>query len=218
MSKVFLHPDHTYNVSKIVCVGCNYTEHIAELNTIRSEEPLLFLKPPSAILHEGEEISLPSYSNEIHHEIELALLVGKRAKSIEKDHWKSYITGAGIALDLTLRDLQRIARKKGDPWSISKGFDGSCPISIFKPLDQIKDIQNLQISLQVNNKIKQTANTKEMIFPVDYLISYISTIFTLEQGDIILTGTPAGVGPISKGDHLRASISEIGSVEFWVEK
>jgi acylpyruvate hydrolase len=218
MSKVFLHPDYTYNVSKIVCVGCNYTEHIAELNTIRSEEPLLFLKPPSAILHEGEEISLPSYSNEIHHEIELALLVGKKAKSIEKDHWKSYIAGAGIGLDLTLRDLQRIARKKGNPWSVSKGFDGSCPISIFKPLDQINDIQNLQISLQVNNKIKQTANTKEMIFPVDYLVSYISTIFSLEEGDIILTGTPAGVGPISKGDHLHASISEIGNVEFWVEK
>jgi acylpyruvate hydrolase len=218
MSIVKLLPDFKYNVSKIACVACNYTEHITEINSIRSEQPILFLKPPSAILNEGQKIILPAYSKEIHHEIELALLVKKKARSIKKENWKSYIAGAGIALDLTLRDLQRHAREKGNPWSVAKGFDGACPISTFKPLDQINDLQNLQLTLQLNNKIKQNGNTKDMIFPPDYLVSYISTIFTLEAGDIILTGTPAGVSPISKGDHLKATISEIGSIEFWVKK
>jgi 5-carboxymethyl-2-hydroxymuconate isomerase len=218
MSIVKLLPDSKYVVSKIICVACNYTEHIAELNSIKSEEPILFLKPPSAILNEGEKIILPSYSKEIHHEVELALLVSKKAKSIKKEDWESYIIGAGIALDLTLRDLQRHAREKGNPWSIAKGFDGACPISNFKSIDQINDLQNLDLCLQINDNIKQTGNTKDMIFPIDYLVSYISTIFTLEAGDIILTGTPAGVSPIYKGDRLKATISEIGSVEFLVKE
>ena len=216
MAAVYLQPDQTYQVSKIVCVGCNYIEHITEMKTQKSTEPILFLKPPSSIIHEDEKIHLPSYSNEIHHEIELALLVGKKAKCIEKKDWKLYIAGAGIALDLTLRDMQRIAREKGNPWSVAKGFDNACPISTFIPASRISNIQNLDLSLKVNDQIKQDGNTRDMIFPVDQLISYISKIFTLEPGDIILTGTPAGVGKVSKGDHLLATISEIGAVEFRV--
>ena len=218
MSIVTLLPDTHFTVSKIICVACNYTEHIAEINSIRSDEPILFLKPPSAIVNEGEKIILPSYSKEIHHEIELALLVKKKAKSIKKEKWKSYIIGAGIALDLTLRDLQRHAREKGNPWSVAKGFDGACPLSGFKPVEQINDLQNLNLSLQLNDITKQQGNTKNMIFPVDYLVSYVSTIFTLEAGDVILTGTPSGVSPIGKGDRLKATISEIGSVEFFVDE
>jgi acylpyruvate hydrolase len=216
MSIIKLNPDKTYKVGKIVCVGQNYSLHIEEMKSKASKDPILFLKPATSLLGEEENIVLPDYSNEVHYETELALLVGKKAKNIKRSEWKSYIIGAGIALDLTLRDWQRKAKEKGHPWAVAKGFDGSCPISSFSPLSEIRDIQSLSIQLYLNNEIRQEGNTGEMIRPVDELLAYISTIFTLEEGDIILTGTPAGVGEINSGDHLRAVISDIGSVEFIV--
>ncbi|KON28444.1 hypothetical protein AC481_01720 [miscellaneous Crenarchaeota group archaeon SMTZ-80] len=217
MSNVLLRPDTEFKVGKIVCVGLNYAKHIGEMKAERTREPILFLKPSTSLLKEGYAIILPSFSNQVHHEIELALLVGKAAKGISKTDWRDYIIGAGIALDLTLRDIQDVAKSKGYPWSVCKGFDGACPISSFVPLNQISDIQNLHLELQVNNTIKQQGSTKNMIFPVDHLFSYISKIFTLEVGDILLTGTPAGVGQIKHGDHIKAKISEIGEIEFMVK-
>ena len=216
MSSVLLKPDSEYQVGKLVCVGSNYAKHIAEMDAEKTKEPMLFLKPPTSILGEGNQIILPNFSNEVHHEIELALLIGKTAKNIASQNWKEYVIAAGIAIDLTLRDLQREAKTKGHPWSVCKGFDGACPISAFVPLDQISEVQNLNLELMVNNEVKQKASTSDMIFSVDILFSYMSKIFTLEVGDILLTGTPSGVGPIKPGDQVRACISEIGEMQFEV--
>lgn len=217
MKTVILEPDTKYTVGKIVCVGQNYAKHIAEMSAARPSDPVLFLKPSTAILEEGEKINLPQFSKEIHHEVELALLVGNQGSSIKANEWKSIIVGAAVALDLTLRDLQSEAKKKGLPWSVSKGFDGACPIGSFVPLSNIDNINNLEIELYKNDKLKQTGNTGQMLFPPDQLVSYISKIFTLEPGDIILTGTPAGVGPIYSGDMIKAKISDIGEINFKVE-
>jgi len=214
MSKVLLKPDSSLNVGKIVCVGQNYILHIEELKSKRSKDPLIFLKPSTALLLEGYSIILPDFSNEIHHETELALLIGRKAKNISKSDWKDYVIGAGIALDLTLRDVQREAKNHGHPWTICKGFDGSCPISSFTPLKNISDVQNLNIELYINNTLRQKGYTGDMIWPVDEVLVFISKIFTLEPGDIILTGTPAGVGEIKSGDHLRAQITDLGKIEF----
>jgi 5-carboxymethyl-2-hydroxymuconate isomerase len=216
MTIIKLLPDQIFNVGKIVCVGQNYRLHIEEMKSKTTKDPVLFLKPSTALLPEGNEIILPEYSNEVHFETELALLVGKKARNINRSAWREYISGIGIALDLTLRDWQRRAKEKGHPWAVAKGFDGSCPISSFVPLRENVDIQSLSIQFYLNNELRQDANTREMIHTVDELLAYISGIFTLEEGDLVLTGTPAGVGEIRSGDKLAATISEIGTVNFIV--
>jgi acylpyruvate hydrolase len=216
MASVILDPDIIYKVGKIVCVGRNYVKHIAEMATEKSKDPILFLKPPTSIVNVGHPIILPDYSNEIHHEIELALLIGNKSVNISPDKWRDSIVGVGVGIDLTLRDLQKIAKQKGLPWSVCKGFDGSCPISNFTPIEKIKDIHNLKLQLWINGKLKQNGKTSEMIFPIDYLIGYITRIFTLEPGDIVLTGTPHGVGLIQSGDSLKAKIEDIDEVHFVV--
>jgi 5-carboxymethyl-2-hydroxymuconate isomerase len=217
MYNVKLKPKETFSVGKIICVGKNYAAHIKEMNSEHPDSPVLFLKPATAILNQGIKITLPKYSKEVHHEVELALLVTKQGKNIPADSWHTYIGGAGIALDLTLRDLQRVAKEKGLPWSICKGFDGACPISDFVPIESIADIQNLQIELKVNDEVRQQGSTAQMLYKVDKLVSYISGIFTLEPGDVILTGTPAGVSKIDSGDRIWANIQEIGSITFDVQ-
>jgi 5-carboxymethyl-2-hydroxymuconate isomerase len=217
MSTINLKPDSLIRVGKIVCIGQNYLKHIDELKSIRSKDPLIFMKPSTALLPEGNTINLPEFSKEVHHETELALLIGKEAKCISGDKWKDYVSGVGVALDLTLRDLQNAAKKNGHPWAICKGFDGSCPISTFVPQEKIKDIRGLNIQLFVNDVLRQNGFTGDMIWQIGELLAYISKIFTLEAGDIVLTGTPDGVGKLNSGDHLRASISEIGTMEFKVK-
>lgn len=217
MTMIILNPNREVKVGKIVCVGLNYVKHIEEMSSKRSTEPVLFLKPSTSILQEGEKIILPSYSNEIHHEVEMALLIGKEAKNINKINWKTYVSGVSVALDLTLRDLQSDAKKRGHPWSVCKGFDGACPIGKFVPLSDVGDIGDLEIELYKNDELKQKGNTSQMIFPPKELLAYISRIFTLEEGDIILTGTPAGVGPIYSKDIIHAKIEKIGAINFEVE-
>ena len=217
MSSVLLKPDEKIRVGKILCVGRNYMKHIEEMKSIKSKNPLIFMKPSTAILAEGNLINLPDFSHLVHHETELAVLIGKDGKNIPEGKWIDYVAGAGIALDLTLRDIQDEAKKKGHPWTVCKGFDGSCPISNFTPIEDIADIQSLKIQLYVNETIRQDGFTGDMIWTVDELLVYISKIFTLEAGDIILTGTPEGVGKINSGDHIRAVISEIGEISFKVQ-
>lgn len=217
MAIVLLKPDHVFNVGKIVCVGQNYLKHIEELDSVKSKDPLLFFKPSTSILHEGEAIHLPDFSNDIHHETELALLIGKRASNIPVTEWKDYIEGVGIALDLTLRDVQNKAKKNGHPWAVCKGFDGSCPISDFIPFGRVRDIQDLEIELNVNGEQRQNDHTGNMIWSVAELLVYITSIFTLEPGDVILTGTPKGVGPISSGDKLHARLADFVEIEFIVQ-
>jgi 5-carboxymethyl-2-hydroxymuconate isomerase len=217
MATILLEPEDLYNVGKIICVGQNYKRHIEELKSIKSKDPLIFMKPSTSILLEGKSILIPDFSNEVHHETELALLIGTGGKNIKPGEWKKYVVGLGVALDLTLRDVQNEAKKNGHPWTICKGFDGSCPLSTFTSLKNVTDIQKLKIQLFINNQLKQEGFTKDMIWSVDELLVYISKIFTLEPGDIILTGTPEGVGKLNSGDQLRAEISEVGSMEFDVE-
>lgn len=216
MAKVFLKPNREYPVGKIICVGRNYDEHISEMSAEKPLEPVLFLKPSTSILNEGEAITLPKFSKEVHHEIELALLISNEAKAINANSWKKFVGGAGIALDLTLRDFQLTAKKKGLPWTVSKGFDGACPIGIFTPLEDIANIESLTIELFVNGNLKQTGNTNQMIFKPGVLLEYITSIFTLEPGDIVLTGTPSGVGALHPGDNVLGIIENVGEINFKV--
>jgi len=193
-------------VSKIICVGRNYREHAAEMKAEVPVDPVLFLKPPTAIVHTGENIILPPFSKEMHHEVELVVAVGEKAKNISaSDAWK-IVAGYGVGLDMTLRDVQNVAKQKGLPWAVAKGFDTSAPISEFVPAASVAEPHRLTVELTVNGSARQKGSTSDFIFKLDHLLSAISEIFTLEQGDIIFTGTPEGVAQTVAGDTLLARL------------
>jgi 5-carboxymethyl-2-hydroxymuconate isomerase len=203
-------------VGTIFCVGRNYQKHIRELNSKDLGEPIIFTKPVAAICQNRDTIPLPGKSSDVHHEVELAIIIGKTGKSIYQEDAPAYIAGAAVALDLTLRDVQNQAKKNGSPWAIAKGFDFSCPISKVYPVTDLSILSGVDLFLEKNGIRVQHGNTANMIFPIDYLISYLSGFFLLNPGDIILTGTPEGVGPIHKGDKLTywSSFSEKESIRF----
>jgi len=208
--------NETYTVGKIVCLGQNYLDHIRELGSKIPDRAVIFCKPPCSLLADGGVIEIPEYSNDCHHELELALLIGKTGKNIVEKDALSYLAGYGVALDLTLRDIQSEQKSRGLPWEIAKGFDTSCPISAFTPADKIADPNNLELRLKVNGEIRQQGNTNQMMRTVEKIIAEISTFYTLEAGDIILTGTPAGVSRITSGDRLEGDIEQIGSLQVSV--
>lgn len=208
--------DKAYNVGKIVCLGRNYLDHIRELNNEVPDQPVIFCKPGSSLLKNDGQVVIPTYSSDCHHELELALLVGKIGKNIPVAEAISYICGYGVALDLTLRDVQTQQKSKGLPWEIAKGFDTSCPLSDFVPTTQIADPDNLDLSLKVNGQIRQQGNTNMMMRSVAEIVSEFSRFYTLDEGDIILTGTPAGVGPIVSGDILEGVIEQVGCLRVSV--
>jgi acylpyruvate hydrolase len=203
-------------IGKILCIGRNYSEHIEELGNATPEAPVIFIKPASSVIGEGEAIVIPSYSSDCHHEAELALLIGRRGKDIPVDRAMEHIAGYGVGIDLTLRDVQGELKKKGLPWEISKGFDTSCPLSAFVESSDVADPQNLRIRLTVNGGIRQDGNTSRMIHRIPVIISHMSGIFTLDPGDVILTGTPAGVSRIVPGDHLVAEIPGVATLRVSV--
>lgn len=205
-----------YSVGKIVCLGQNYLDHIRELGSKMPDRAVIFCKPSSSLLPDGGTIEIPAYSDDCHHELELALLVGKSGKQIQEKNALSYLAGYGVALDLTLRDIQSEQKSRGLPWEIAKGFDTSCPISSFIPAEKISDPNNLQLQLKVNGEIRQQGNTNQMMRSVEKIIAEISNFYTLEAGDIILTGTPAGVSRIESGDHLEGTIEQVGSLQVSV--
>lgn len=205
-----------FPIGKILCIGRNYVDHIKELGNEAPSAPVIFMKPASSVIAKGEEVVIPAYSDNCHHEAELALLVGKTCKYIGENAALSCLAGYGVAIDLTLRDVQDGLKKKGLPWEIAKGFDTACPLSEFVPATQVSDPQNLTITMKVNGEIRQNGCTSLMIHPAAKIISYLSTIFTLEPGDVILTGTPAGVSRIVAGDRLTAEIGGIGKIEVSV--
>lgn len=206
----------TITPSKIICVGRNYRKHIEEMKSIALEKPMFFLKPPSALILPGENIVLPSQSSDVHHEVELAVVIKKQGKNIIPQNSSEYILGYAIFLDLTARDLQAEAKKKGLAWSEAKGFDTFAPISEITRVEGVVDPQHLDIQLWVNEELRQSSNTSYMLFSVAELIADASSIFTLEAGDIIATGTPEGVAAIYSGDVIRAAIDQLGSVSFMV--
>jgi 5-carboxymethyl-2-hydroxymuconate isomerase len=203
-------------IGKILCIGRNYVDHIQELGNEAPAAPVTFMKPASSVIGNGEEVVIPAYSNNCHHEAELALLVGKTCRDISEADATSCLAGYGVAIDLTLRDVQDELKKKGLPWDIAKGFDTACPLSEFIPAGQVADPQNLTITMKVNNELRQNGSTSLMIHSAAQIIRHLSSIFTLDPGDIILTGTPAGVSRIVAGDRLCAEISGVGKIEVRV--
>ncbi|MEX1138570.1 MAG: fumarylacetoacetate hydrolase family protein [Bacteroidota bacterium] len=198
-------------VSKIICVGRNYAEHAKEMKAELPSNPVLFLKPPSAIVASGGAVVLPSISNDLHHEVELTVLLGKGGRDIPKESALGYVAGYGIGLDMTLRDVQSEAKKKGLPWSLAKGFDTSAPLSEFIPATSVPDPHRLFLRLTVNGEVRQQGTTSNFIFRLEYLISYISQFFTLNSGDVLFTGTPEGVAQTVPGDSLEATLSDDGN-------
>lgn len=204
-------------VGKIVCIGRNYAEHIKELGNQTPDKPVIFIKPASALVNSGGTVVIPEHSNDCHHEIELAVLIGKVAKDVAVDVALDHVSGYAVALDLTLRDVQSTQKSKGLPWEIAKAFDTSCPLSDFVSASEIADPQNLQLKLTVSGEVRQDGNTRHMMRSVAELIAAASSYFTLEEGDILLTGTPSGVGRIVSGDLLEASIEQVGMLRVTVE-
>ena len=200
--------------SKIIALAKNYAEHAKEMESEVPERPVFFLKPPSALIGPGEPIILPKMSKRVDHEVELAVIIGKRGRRIPREKAFDYILGYTILLDITARDLQAEARERGLPWSIAKGFDTFAPVGPRVVEKRELSIDDLEIGLKVNGELRQLGRTSEMVFKVPELIEYISSIMTLEPGDIIATGTPAGIGPLRHGDKVEAWIEGIGKVEF----
>jgi len=203
---------------KIVGVGRNYRDHALELGNAVPKEPLLFMKPPSAYIVEGASIKIPKGCDSLHHEIELGVVIGSKGTNITESEAMNHVAGYALALDMTNRTFQNTAKKQGLPWDLAKGFDTSCPVSAFVPKALIPNPQNVDLWCKVNGELKQNGNTKDMIFSIPFLISYISQYFTLEPNDVILTGTPAGVGPVGPGDRIEGGLSDIVSISFQVQK
>jgi 2-keto-4-pentenoate hydratase/2-oxohepta-3-ene-1,7-dioic acid hydratase in catechol pathway len=179
-------------------------------------DPVLFLKPSTAIVHTGENIVLPAFSKEMHHEVELVVAIGKTARKVSIGDAPEAISGYGVGLDMTLRDVQAVAKQKGLPWAVAKGFDTSAPVSEFIPASSAGADPVFDIECSVNGTVRQKTSTSSMIFGIARLVSYISTVFTLEPGDLIFTGTPEGVGPVRPGDIIEAKLAGFASTRHAV--
>ncbi len=187
---------------KIICIGRNYAAHIEELKNEKPGQPVVFLKPDTALVKGGVPFYYPDFSTNIHHEVELVLKISKEGKYIQPQFAHRYFEEIGLGIDFTARDLQDQCKAKGLPWEIAKAFNGSAPIGEFKPVADLGDLKNIDFHLEINGELKQKGNTSLMLFDFATIISYISQFFTLKKGDLIYTGTPAGVGPVQPGDQL----------------
>ncbi|PEN14977.1 isomerase/hydrolase [Longibacter salinarum] len=197
----------TLNVGKILCIGRNYAKHAAEMKSDVPDQPMVFLKPSTAIIRSGGVVVLPQQSQDVHHEVELVAVIGEGGRNIPRDEALHHVAAYAVGLDMTARDIQSVAKANRHPWSVAKGFDTFAPLGPLTPADQIGDPQDLSISVEVSGETRQSGETKDMIFPVAELIHYTSTIFTLEPGDLIYTGTPDGVGPVEDGDVIEARLT-----------
>lgn len=193
---------------KIICVGRNYAKHIEELKNDVPDEPVIFMKPDSARLTGGRPFFHPDYSNDIHYEAEVVLKIGRNGRHIAERFAHDYISAVTLGIDLTARDLQSKLKQKGLPWELAKGFDGSAVLGDFIPVEEVKDLDRLNFSLQKNDEVVQNGCTDMMLFPIAKLIAFVSQYFFLKQGDLIFTGTPQGVGPIAIGDHYKGFIEQ----------
>lgn len=196
----------TVNVPKILCIGRNYAEHAKEMKAEVPTDPVFFLKPSTAIVKDEGFIRIPSISRDVHHEVEMTVLIGTGGRDIPENKSRSHIAGFGVGLDMTLRDVQAEAKKKGLPWTLAKGFDTSAPLSAFVPVSMVPDPSSLEVVLHVNGQKRQHGYLHDLLFSVDRLIAYLSRFITLEEGDVIFTGTPEGVAQIVPGDRLEARL------------
>lgn len=204
-------------VGKIIAVGRNYADHVAEMDADTERPPVIFLKPVSALLHHEGVLRLPPAAGQVHHEVELVVVIGRAGRSISREQALDHVLGYAVGLDMTLRDLQAEAKKRGEPWTLSKGFDGAAPVSPFVPREEVGDGSGLEITLDVNGRRVQQGNTSQMLHDVPGLIGFVSRWMTLERGDLLFTGTPAGVGPVAPGDRLEASLDRVGTLHVSVE-
>jgi 2-keto-4-pentenoate hydratase/2-oxohepta-3-ene-1,7-dioic acid hydratase in catechol pathway len=202
---------------KIICIGLNYRQHALEMGSPFPEEPVVFLKPDSSLLKNNKPFFLPDFSKNIHYEVEMVVKISKLGKGISPKFASRYYDEITLGIDITARDLQGKLGKAGMPWEISKAFDGAAPIGKFISISEIKDIQDVNFRLEINEKIVQKSNTADMIFGVNEIISYVSKFFTLKTGDLIFTGTPSGVGPLHKNDNLVAFLNDKPVLDFVIK-
>jgi len=202
---------------KIICIGRNYVAHAKELNNEVPTIPVFFMKPDSALVISNRPFFYPDFSSDVHHELEVVIRIDRLGRSIEEEYAHKYFSEIGLGVDFTARDLQMKQKEKGLPWEIAKGFDYSAPISEFIPVKKFKDINNLSFKLDLNGKTVQDGNTSLMIFSFEKIISYVSRFMTLKTGDLIFTGTPAGVGPVAINDRLEAYLEGEKLMDFPVK-
>ncbi|PWK18692.1 fumarylacetoacetate hydrolase family protein [Xanthomarina spongicola] len=193
---------------KLICIGRNYTDHIKELKNEKPTDPVVFLKPDTAILLKKQPFFIPDFSEDVHHEVEVLVKINKVGKHIDKKFAHKYYSEIGLGIDFTARDLQAKLKEKGLPWEKAKAFDGAAVIGNWIAKEGIEDVNNLSFSLEKNNQVVQTGNTSHMLWKIDELIEYVSKYFTLKIGDIIFTGTPAGVGKVVANDKLVGYIED----------
>lgn len=208
----------SFPIGKLLCIGRNYAGHAAEMARDVPEEPMVFLKPASAVIRTGGTVRLPPQSQEVHHEVELVAAIGDGGKNIPPDEALSHVAGYAVGLDMTARDLQTMAKERRHPWSVAKGFDTFAPLGPLTDAASIQDPQALTLRLTVSGEVRQEARTRDMIFPVEALVHYCSQIFTLNPGDLIYTGTPSGVGPVRDGDVLEATATGCKSLRVSVSR
>ncbi len=201
---------------KIICIGRNYAEHARELNNAVPTEPVFFLKPDTSLLINNKPFYYPPFSNEIHYETEIVLRICRVGRFIAPQFAPRYYKEIGIGIDFTARDLQQKAKEKGLPWEMAKAFEGSAPVSSFIPISDIPDPKRISFRLEINDRTVQQGNTADMLFGFNELISHVSKFFTLKTGDLLFTGTPPGVGPVHKGDRLKAFLEDRLMLNFRV--
>ncbi len=202
---------------KIICIGRNYIEHAKELNNPVPAEPVFFMKSEASIIRNNFPFFYPAFSKEIHHEAEIVLHIGKVGKHIQERFAHTYYDAIGVGIDFTARDIQQQCKEKGLPWEKAKAFDGSAPISEFIPKESFEDLNNISIRLDINGTTVQDGTSKDMIFTFDKIIAYISLFITLKIGDLIFTGTPAGVGPVQINDRLEVYLDNKKMMDFNVK-
>jgi len=202
---------------KIIAIGRNYAEHAKELNNPVPTAPVIFMKPDSALIKDNKPFYHPDFSTDIHHEIELVLKISKEGKHISEKFASNYYDEIGLGIDFTARDIQNRHKEKGLPWELAKAFDGSAPISNFVPKTQFADLYDLNLRLDINGETRQNGNTKDLLFSFESLIAFVSKYITLKKGDLIFTGTPAGVGRVNVGDRLEGYLQDQKMLDFYVK-
>ena len=205
-------------IGKLICLARTYPKHAKEMQSEPPKEPLIFLKPESAVIFNNNIIVLPKITQSVHHEVELGVVIGKDGKNIPVGNASDYVFGYCVCLDITARDIQAVAKKNGWPWSIAKGFDTFAPISDVIEKKQVDDIHALSLQLQVNSLLRQQDDLSSMVFSVEEIIAHVSTLMTVKRGDLIMTGTPDGVAEIHHGDVLDASLGNICHLHVTVQQ
>jgi 2-keto-4-pentenoate hydratase/2-oxohepta-3-ene-1,7-dioic acid hydratase in catechol pathway len=208
--------ESVFAAQRVFCIGQNYAEHVREMKGEIPEAPVIFCKPWTCLVAPGERIRFPKHGEELHHEVEVVVLIGKEGRAAAVEEASSFIAGLTLGLDLTLRDLQRGLREKGLPWEIAKGFEQSAPVGSFTPVKKLRNLSDIEFGCKVNGEVRQHSNTSDMIFPIERLVVEISKIWRLLPGDLIFTGTPSGVGPLRVGDGVEIESPALGAFSWEV--